>query len=202
MKNINLLILGLMTSISFMGCSPEEDITNPNFIPQVFAEDFSPGGVDNTILDTKGWINIAQTGTVKWKEQIFSNNVYAEFSSFQSPDLVSVGWLISPKINLDKQEGEKLIFQSSQSFVSSGSNSLEVFYSKDFDGTNVSTATWIPIEAILPSPSSTYFEFIDSGVIDLSNVKGEIQLAFKVTGSGSNTALDGSYQIDNISIYN
>jgi hypothetical protein len=53
----------------------------------------------------------------------------------------------------------------------------------------------------LPTTSSPYFEFIKSGEIDLSAYKGNINIAFKVKGSGTNNALDGSYQVDAIRVY-
>jgi hypothetical protein len=72
-----LLFFGFISLISLSSCSPEDDIRNPNFTPLIFAEDFSPGAVDNTILNTVGWTNVAETGTMKWKEQVFSGNPYA-----------------------------------------------------------------------------------------------------------------------------
>ena len=196
-----LFILGFV-SIGFLtGCSPEDDQTIPDFVPLVFSEDFSIGAVDNTILDNQGWINFNEVGTAKWREQVFSNNPYAEFSSFQSGDAINVGWLVSPSINLDEQENERLVFRASQSFVTSASNSLEVLISTDFDGTNVATATWEPLEATLPTTSSAYFAFIQSGEIDLSEYTGNVNIAFKVRGSGTNTALDGSYQVDDIRVF-
>lgn len=201
MKKVKIVSLFVFLT-TIVACSPENDIKNPDFTPLIYGEEFSMGTVDNTVLDTPNWINIAQTGTAKWKEQEYSGNGYAEFSAYQSGEAVNVGWLISPAINLDKQDNEKLRFQASQSYVTSGANSLEVFISNDFDGTNVATATWIPLECTLPTTSSTYFAFIDSGAIDLSSFTGNCRIAFKVKGSGTNTALDGSYQIDNIRIYN
>jgi len=193
-------VLLLITS-----CAPEEDIKNPDFNPLWFSEDFSKGAVDNTVLNLEGWKNIAEVGTAQWKTQIFSSNPYAEFSAFQADPLkrepVNIGWLISPSINMDVVEGETLLFQTSQSFVSSAANSLEVFIATDYNGTNLATANWQPIAANLPTTSSPYFEFVKSGEIDLSSYTGNINLAFKVKGSGTNTALDGSYQVDAIRIY-
>jgi hypothetical protein len=196
-----LFILGFVSIVSLTGCSPEDDQTIPDFVPLVYTEDFSIGAVDNTILDTQGWINFAEVGTAKWKEQIFSGNPYAEFSSFQSGEAINVGWLVSPSIDLDAQENETLVFRSSQSFVTSASNSLEVLISTDFDGTNVTTATWEPLVATFPTTSSVYFEFIKSGEIDLSGYTGNVNIAFRVKGSGTNTALDGSYQVDDIRVF-
>ena len=195
-------ILGLVALLSFSGCSPEDDIRNPNLRPVLFSEDFAAGAVDNVILTTAGWENIAEAGTAKWKTQVYSGNAYAEFTSFQSGNLTNIAWLISPKINLDDTENEVLQFQASQSFVSSAANSLEVLIATDYDGTNLTTANWQPAAgAVLPGISATYFEFMKSGEVDLSGYTGSINIAFKVKGSGTNTALDGSYQIDDIKVY-
>jgi hypothetical protein len=194
--------LSFILVVSLSGCSPEDDITIPNFTPLLFAEDFAAGAVDNTTLNTTGWKNYAETGTALWKEQVYSGNAYAEFSSYLSGNAVNVAWLISPKINMDANDHETLVFQASQSYVSSSSNSLQVFVSNNFDGTNVTGATWTPIAATLPTTASPYFEFIKSGEIDLSQYTGNISIAFKVTGSGTNTTLDGSYQIDDIRVFN
>ena len=196
-----LQILGFVAIVSLSGCSPEDDIRNPNFAPLIFSEDYAVGAVDNTILDTPNWTNFAEVGTVQWKEQIFSGNPYAEFSSFQSGQVTNVGWLVSPSIDLDATDNEILVFRSSQSFVTSAANSLEVLISTDFDGTNVATANWEPLPATLPTTTSTYFAFIKSGEIDLSGYEGTVNIAFKVKGSGTNTALDGSYQVDDIRVY-
>jgi hypothetical protein len=202
MKTNNFLtILGCIIFLLTTSCSPEDDIKNPDFNPLVFSEDFSKGAVDNVVLNLEGWNNIAEVGTAKWKTQIYSGNPYAEFSSFQSGDVVNIGWLVSPVINMDTYEGEILQFQASQSFVSSSANSLEVLIATNYTGNNLATANWEPVNANLPTTSSPYFEFIKSGEIDLSAYKGNINIAFKVKGSGTNNALDGSYQVDAIRIY-
>jgi hypothetical protein len=200
-SNYFLHIVSCTIFLLLTSCTPEEDIKNPDFNPLLFSEDFSKGAVDNTVLNIEGWRNIAEVGTVQWKTQIFSSNPYAEFSAFQSGNAVNIGWLISPSVNMDVVEGELLQFQASQSFVSSGANSLEVLIATNYNGTNLATAHWESISAILPTASSPFFEFIKSGEIDLSSYKGNINIAFKVKGSGTNTALDGSYQVDAIRIY-
>jgi|LakMenE18May11ns_1017448.scaffolds.fasta_scaffold9800817_1 hypothetical protein len=194
-------LLGCIIFLLTTSCSPEDDIKNPDFNPLVFSEDFSKGAVDNVVLNLEGWNNIAEVGTAKWKTQIYSGNPYAEFSSFQSGDVVNIGWLVSPVINMDTFEGEILQFQASQSFVSSSANSLEVLIATNYTGNNLTTANWEPVNANLPTTSSPYFEFIKSGEIDLSAYKGNINIAFKVKGSGTNNALDGSYQVDAIRVY-
>lgn len=200
-NKITLFVALVASTLGLNSCSPEDDITMPNLKPLILNEDFSKGGVDNVTLATPGWTNFAETGTVKWKTQEYSGNLYAEFSSYLSGEAVNVAWLISPAIDLDKQDGEKLTFESAQAYVTSTSNSLEALISTDFDGTNVTTATWTTLQATLPTTSSTYFQFIKSGVIDLSTYTGKAYIAFKVKG-GTNAAIDGSYQIDNVKVYN
>lgn len=194
----SVIVIILITAV---GCSPEKDITNPTLATVLLSEDFSVGAVDNAVLNTAGWVNVAETGTTKWKYQIYSGNAYAEFTSYSSPDPVCVSWLISPNVDLDRGENEKLVFEAAQSYVTSSANSLEVFISTNFTGTNVATANWQPLQAILPTTSSSYFQFIKSGVIDLSGFSGRVNIGFKVKGSGTNTSLDGSYQIDNVRVY-
>jgi len=202
MKNLKKILLIVLPMLVLSGCSKEDDFETPPFASLVLVEDFpATDGLDNTILDLENWTNVAETGTVVWKNQIYQGNGYAEFTSYQAPDAVSVGWLISPAINMDEHKGEKLVFQSAQSYVSSVSNKLEVMVSTDYDGTNLSTATWTPLTAKLPTTDATYFEFMESGVIDLSSYTGNLHIGFKVTGSGTNTALDGSYQIDSVRVY-
>ena len=200
------LFFSMVSLISLLGCSPEDDIKNPNFTPLLFTEDFAVGAVNNTELNTAGWTNIAEVGSKKWKERVFSGNPYAEFSSRElNPSLqdpVNIGWLISPKINLDLNENEFITFRTAQSFVTSSANSLEVLIATNYDGTNLATANWQTLNAILPTTGSTYFEFIKSGEIDLSTFTGNVNIAFKVKGSGTNTNLDGTYQVDDIKIYN
>lgn len=179
----------------------DEDTSLPNYTPVIFGEDFETNAVDNTILATPGWTNFAEVGSMKWKIQEF-DSFYAEFSPFVSSppppgaESVNIGWLISPTITLGTHPNERLVFQSSQSFVSNPANTLEVLISTNFDGTNVTAATWQPLEATFPTTATEYYLFVNSGEIDLSQYSGKANIAFRYTGSTSNTQLDGSYQVD------
>ena len=202
MKILTLRYAAVLTfsAALFTGCVSDEDTELPNYTPVVLGQDFNQGA-DNTVLEIEGWLNYAQEGTALWEIQQFSGNGYAEFSSFQSPDATNIGWLISPAFTLEENNSRNLRFQASQSFVSSPANSLQVLVSTNFDGTNVEDATWTPVEANLPGTDAEYFEFLDSGAISLAGFSGTAYVAFKVTGSGTNTSLDGSYQVDNVRVY-
>ena len=202
MKALKNIGLATFAAFAMTACVSEDDVDMPHFSPMIFSEDFETNAVDNVVLAIDGWENIAEQGSMKWKFQYHSSNNYAEFSSYNTNELVNVGWLISPAINMDATENERLVFQVAQSYVTNPANKLEVLVSTDYQpGMNVADATWTALEASIPGTSATYFAFQPSGVIDLSAYEGNLHLAFKVTGSGTNTALDGSYQIDNLRIY-
>ena len=190
-----------MLAFMAVSCVGDDDTTLPSYDKLPLAQDFSTGA-DNTVLATNGWLNYAEVGTALWKIQIYSSNGYAEFTSYQSGEASNVGWLISPEFTLEEGNARILTFDASQSYVTSTANKLEVLISSDFDGTDagVATATWVPLTATLPGTSATYFEFMSSGNISMAPYSGPLHVAFKVTGSGTNTALDGSYQIDNVII--
>jgi hypothetical protein len=198
MKSKFRYIIFAALSVGILSCDDDTDL--PVYTPLDYAQDFNEGA-DNSILVTEGWRNYAEAGTALWKIQEYSNNGYAEFTSYQSGEASNIAWLISPAIALEENNDKTLRFYVSQSFVSSTANKLEVLVSTNYDGTNVAGATWTAVNANLPGTDAVYFEFQDSGEIDLSGFSGNAYVAFKVTGSGTNTSLDGSYQIDNFRIY-
>ncbi|MEZ0007692.1 hypothetical protein ABH942_003078 [Flavobacterium sp. 28YEA47A] len=199
MNKITTLLFASLTMGMMSSCVNDDDTSLPEYTPLIFGEDFSEG-VDNTLFEKEGWTNFAETGTVRWTNQVYSGNGYAEFTSYQSGQPSNIGWLITPGINLDAQENEKLVFQTAQAYVTNAANTIEVLISTDFDGTNVTAATWQTLNATFPTTSSVYFQFIKSGVIDLSRFTGTAHIAFRVKGNGSSLA--GTYQIDNIRVYN
>jgi len=199
MKTIKVLFAFLLL-ISFSGCTPEDDIQNPNLSQYKFLEDFVTNSVDGQVINLAGWTNYAETGTVKWKQGIYYSDKYAEFSGYQSGETSNIGWLVSPAINMDTYENEKLAFDVAQAYVSSPANSIELLISTDFDGTNVLTATWETLTFTRPPLDfDTNFDFFSSGLIDLSSYQGNIYLAFKVK-SGTNFVIDGTWEIDNVRI--
>ncbi|HEY0092262.1 MAG TPA: choice-of-anchor J domain-containing protein [Flavobacterium sp.] len=194
---IKIMFLGVIATGLFTGCADEPEL--PPFEDVVYQESFETG-VDNVVLDIVDWTNYAEAGTALWKTQEFDDNVYAEFSGYQTNNASNIAWLVSPKIELPSNSETFLRFAVSQSFVSSPANKLEVFISTDFTG-DVEAATWNQVNANIPDSDANYFEFMDSGPIDLSAVTGPFWVAFRYTGSGTDQDLDGSYQIDDVSIY-
>ncbi len=165
----------------------------------VVDQDFDTG-TDNTNLNFPNWVNFAETGSELWTEQVFSGNGYAEFSAFRTNDNVNVGWLVSPSVDMSMHSQVFVNFMLAQHHLDSDQNTLEVFVSTDFDGTNVTAATWQPINANIPNMSSSWYAFQDGGLIDLSSYTGTLYVGFKYVGSGTDSTLDGAYMIDDFKI--
>jgi hypothetical protein len=167
-----------------------------------FTENFE-SVADNVNVNLPGWANIVQNGRLFWKGSVFSGNGCAEYEISGTRVALNVGWLISPKIDMDIHTNEILTFRAAQHNLDLDSplNSLEVFVSSNFNGTNVASATWIPLKAKLPSQSTPWYQFVGSGGIDLSSFKGKINIGFRYRGEGRNLALDGAFQIDDVQIY-
>lgn len=167
-----------------------------------FAENFETI-VANTNINLAGWSNIVQKGSLYWKGSVYSGNGCAEYAISGTKVASNVGWLISPKIDLDAHTGEILTFRAAQHHldVDSPLNALDVFISNNFDGVNISSATWIPLKASLPTQATPWYQFVGSGGIDLSSYKGKVNIGFRYTGSGKTLTLDGAFQIDDVQIY-
>lgn len=209
MKTKKILIIGLLTLAIFTGCSPEEDIKNPMITPYALFEEFASvtEATEGQPIQIADWTNFAEAGTKKWKQGYYNGTKYAEFTAFSSAssgkENVNIGWLVSNAIDMDVYENEKFVFDVAQAYVSSASNSLELFVSSDFDGSNVLAATWTKINFKNPPLDfDTNFDFFSSGIIDFSSYTGKIYIAFKYKGSGKDQSLDGTYEIDNIRIFN
>ncbi|PNW29514.1 DUF5689 domain-containing protein [Formosa algae] len=176
-------------------CTP----LNADNFTVIFEETFNDA-TDDAILDTEGWINFSERGQVLWTEQIYSKNGYAEFGTFGANDTSNVAWLISPGIFVDGNMNALLNFKMAQHHLDSVRNTVDVLISTDFNGTDVLNATWTEIDAKVPTKYDEWYAFKDSGLIDLSMYSGTLYIAFKVTGSGTNEALDGSYQLDDFRV--
>ncbi|PKB16904.1 DUF5689 domain-containing protein [Flavobacterium sp. 5] len=167
-----------------------------------FAENFQSVET-NTKLNLPGWANMVQKGTLFWKGTVYSGNGYAEFAISGTKVVSNIAWLISPQIDMDLHTNEVLTFRTAQHHldVDSPLNSLEIYISNDFDGLNITKATWIPLTVVLPKQATPWYQFVGSGGIDLSSYTGKINIAFKYTGSGKNLALDGAFQVDDVQIF-
>lgn len=200
MKSFKSILFFALPLVTLSSCTKEDAYEIPPIKQVIFEENFSEN-TDGTVLNTPNWTNISQQGTKKWTEEVFSGNGYAEFTSFSSGQALNVAWLISPEMDMDTHDGEKLFFQTAHNFLTSRDNTIELMVSTDYDGTNFASASWVKVNANMVNPDITRFVWVNSGEVDFSKFTGKIHFAFKVTGSGTNTNLDGTFQLDNIRLY-
>ena len=193
-------VLALSTSL-LTSCVDEDDYSIPKVIEYAFSESFNditPGSGSTEIpIELTDWVNYNETGTRLWIGKTFSNNNFAEFSSFYTAAGVSdQTWLITPAINLTTATAPKLSFSTLTRFANG--YPLKAMVSTDYDGTTagIATATWTELTFAKPTVNDLS---VKSGKIDLSNyISDNVRIAFKYTGSkaGVTTTL----QLDNIKI--
>lgn len=195
-------LLALASLTTFVSCTSDSDVEYPKVKTTLLVQNFTDN-TDGTVLNSTGWTNYAQAGTKKFTEEVYSGNGYAEFTSFGSGQPSNIAWLISPAFDMDKQDGEKLVFQAAHAFLTSADNTLELMVSTDYNGNiaDFNQASWLSVPANTPKPTNDFYEWVNSGEVDLSNFNGTLYFAFKVKGSGTNSSLDATYQIDNIRLY-
>jgi|TARA_Y100000385_G_C13108942_1_gene650678 hypothetical protein len=183
--------------------STDDVFFNDSRCDPVFEESFN-SAVDGSNLNLDGWLNYAEDGSEFWTEQVYSGNGYAEFSAYNTGDSSNIGWLITPGIDMDAQEGEMLSFQTAYAYPDNGHYPLEVFVSTDFNGTEtgVSDATWETLDAVIAHPdvNNSWFQFVDSGSIDLSSYSGTLYVAFKYTGSDTSNQ-NTTMHVENVAVF-
>jgi hypothetical protein len=159
----------------------------------VLFEDFeSLNDFDPVALD--GWMNVALTGARVWQAKEFSQNVYAQATAYNDNNPNMETWLITPALNLDVVS--TLEFESAMAFWNH--DGLTVYISTDFDGSNVGSAYWIDLSAIVAGQNDGDHNWIPSGEIDLTAYNGVGYVAFRHIGNSSSATT--SYRLDNIDI--
>ena len=162
---------------------------DPALVPVAFLnEDFESNTHSN-------WILKSEVGGKAWEIADHSNNKYMQMSAYQaSGDVVS--WLITPALDLDKYNNEKLNFKTKNGYYKG--TTLEVLISTDFDGADVASATWQTLAATIDERNNSQYgsTYVLSGDVDLSTYEGIAYIAFKYSGNGS--SLTTTYQVDNV----
>ena len=137
-------------------------------------------GFDNGLGD---WEVINTLGTQEWYASSYQGEGYVRGSAYDDGDILEmISWLISPSIDFDANENERLILQVADAF--SNGQPLKAYYSNDYvSGTNPDDATWIEIGAseIAALPENTGFfnnVYDATGLINISMIEGDAVLAF------------------------
>ncbi|HRI00556.1 MAG TPA: DUF5689 domain-containing protein [Saprospiraceae bacterium] len=150
------------------------------------------GMADNSVIGLSGWKNEAVKGTRTWLAKVFSGNVYAQATAFNDQATEMETWLITPKIN--GKSAKTFNFESAKAFYKH--DGLKVMISTNFDGSNITAASWVPLTVKLAGQADADHAFVPSGDVDLSSFTTDYYIAFVYTGDkATNTT---SYRVDNI----
>lgn len=154
---------------------------------------------DNATIYINGWQNLATAGGRLWLAKVFSGNSYAQATGYNSQLNNMVTWLVTNPVNLSTQKVLSLETAKAYWAHTGDHQPLEIFYSTDFNGNNISTATWTPlVGGRLANKSDPDHTFIPSGNILLPVQAGKTgTVAFRYTGSSTEST---TYRIDNIVI--
>lgn len=150
---------------------------------------------DNDDVLLPGWSNIAVKGTRLWRAKVFMGNHYAQATAFGDTEIEMESWLITPAIELDV--AKKLSFESAYAFFTH--DGLTVWISSNFNGSNVTGATWTQLNPVIAQSTDTEHAFIPSGDIDLSAFSGPVRIGFKYVGSGPGGQTT-SFRVDNVKV--
>ena len=153
---------------------------------------------DYTDVSLQGWTNIAVEGNRKWQGKTYNNGKYAQASGYNSNLDVMETWLITPPVI--NTSGDKILtFKGGIAYWEhlSGNEPMTVLASTDYDGSNFETATWTELSPALPNASSANYSWVESGDVSLADFAGNVAIAFKYTGSGTEST---SFQVDDVII--
>lgn len=207
--DFNVFIINSSADIHFENerCDPMEldcGLADAAGTSNLFYENFE-SQKNNKPIKGNGWTNYIETGTIEWEaySSIATNASLgrsARFKSASSGDESNIGWLITPAINLDAQNGETLRFKTSSSLADG--SFLEILYTLDWDGTKatIPSATWgVLSAAYVVKDTDSFVPWFNSGSVDLSCATGSMHIAFKYSGSGQE-GFDGVFELDEISV--
>jgi len=163
----------------------------------LYFEDFE-GFKSTSDIEDHGWINInVNLGNGKFKKRSADENSFLQVSAYNSGENVMDVWLISPKIDLDATENERLTFKTRATFEEG--RILTALISHDFKG-KVEDATWAPLDVHISDGTrdGSNKQFTSSGEISLECLSGTIHLAYRYLGS--DPGVSTTYDLDNILI--
>ncbi len=179
------------------GDDDDDDDPDPGEAVTHIDEDFQ-SYPDYAVIDQNGWTSFAEEGERDWICRTHQGNHYAQVTAFNSSDPVNIMWMITPPIDIDAMTNPVFEFESAKAFYTHDGFSLHI--ATDFDGSNVTGATWQPLDARLAGQSDNDNTWIHSGFLDLSAFSGIIHIAWRYEAAEpeGNT---GTFRVDNVKLY-
>jgi hypothetical protein len=158
-------------------------------------EDFESFSNYNDI-EIDGWLSLIVKGDRYWIAKLYEGNTYMQASGYNSGLNEMETWVITQPVNIGTQK--VLTFRSAMYDWKhlGGNKPVELLFSADYDGTNLSSASWTPLSASLADENSAWNAWIESGNVNLPVQTGASGvIAFRYHGSNTEST---SYRIDDI----
>jgi len=142
------------------------------------------------------WTTVSVIGDQVWDRDNtwgIGDTPCASITGYDGQPYENDDWLISPALNLDNYTNELIVFQNALGY---NGEDLKLKISTNYDGGgDPYSATW---SEELFTMSSGFFEWTESGEIDLSGYEGNaVYIAFQFISTDSESA---TWEIDDISI--
>jgi hypothetical protein len=158
----------------------------------------------NETFDSQGsWEVVNTAGTQNWYNAGFGGENYMRGSAYDDGDIVEmVSWLISPSLDFDAQNEERLVLEIADAF--NNGQPLKAYYSNDYTtGMNPDDATWVEIGSAEISGLNANTGFFDNnyeatGLIDISMISGNAVLAFVY--DSNNSTVSTTIDLSNVTI--
>ena len=192
----------------------EVQLTNPacgDAVDSLY-ETFNAGTTGDISEETAGgWTNYIAQGSRAWEfytaTPASSANPCAG-TDYSSTETRNEMWLITPPIN--NSASKYLTFKNATRYNTNSTIQLFLLVSTNFDGANVSAATWTPIPTDQITTMSSFYQTqnipfnqpspFNGNTNILNNYNGKFYVAFKFVSNKTDSL--GSYYIDNVKISN
>ncbi|GET27128.1 choice-of-anchor J domain-containing protein [Prolixibacter sp. NT017] len=153
----------------------------------IFKEDFSGSLGD--------FQTFSVAGDQSWYAASYSSDEYAKMSGYSGGAQVNEDWLVSPAIDLSDYASPNMQITQAINYLNDQWDQISVLVSTDYNGTDISTATWNKIN-ISTLPTGSNWDFVTSERVSLSDYAGQtIYIALKYTSSDTNAA---TWEVDQL----
>jgi len=146
-------------------------------------------------LNIQGWTNFAEQGSLSnsWFVNDFDGNTFGEVTAYQSTDNNNISWLVTPGMDISATATISFIM-AQHHWAQDG---MTILISDNFTG-DPTQSDWKEVNCTLPQESNDWYEWINSGIINLDDYfsTGTVHLAFKYEGNSNNATT--SYRIDDV----
>lgn len=140
------------------------------------------------------WSAVSVASDYVWLASSYQGKPFAKMNGYGDASGAADDWLISPAFTFDGTQ--VLTFENAKNF--SGPD-LQLYVSTDYNGSNVTTASWTELSF---TKSTGSYTFVNSGDVNLSAYTGTAHIAFRYTSTGSASGQASAWEVANVRVTN